>query len=149
MRLDEIWQELPAIHSRVFCSNHKYVKMNWLKECILEVGTEKERKSFEANNAERALKIVPTEVLREKWVRAFGGDSLSAARKKMKEMMLYMIFGMNVLNSGILFNNENLEKFLEASPCNKERLWAFGICFGPDGCSIQAMKARIAKVLIK
>ena len=149
MRLDEIWDLLPQIHARIFESKSEDIKMRWLESCLLEIGTSKERENFRVNNIERTRKLVSIEILQEKWVLAFGGDSQATARKKMKEMMLYMIFGMNVLNSDILFNNGNLDKFLELLPCDAERFWAFSICFGPSGCSFQAMKSRIAKILVK
>lgn len=147
MRIDEIWDGLSDTHHTVFESGCEYIRTPWLKVCLIEVGTEKEKKRFEERRIERLQKVVSAELIQERWLRAFGSDSINTARKKLKEMMLYMVFGMNVLKTDILYNSDNLQKFLERSPCDAERCWAFRVCFGSRGCSVQAMKSKIAKIL--
>lgn len=147
MRIDEIWSELPNIHFVIFQSGLKYIKTSWLRVCKIEVGGEKEKKKFEEWKVQRLEKTIEANLIQTRWIEAFGSDSISAVRKRLKEMMLYMVFGMNILDKNILYNNDNFQKFLEKSPCNDERLWAFKACFGSRGCSIRAMKSKISNIL--
>ena len=149
MRIDEVWPTLSSIHRDIFESSSYYIYTPWIEVCLLEVSSEKERKSFEERKKIRLEKTVSIDWLADKWVKAFGNESIDSARKKLKEMMLYMVFGVNILDPGVLFNNGNLTEFLELSPCTDERLWAFEVCFGRNGCSVQAMKSKIARILNK
>jgi len=147
MRIDEILVELPVIHRSIFESNRDYIHTPWIDLCVLEVGSSKEIIRFEEKKDRRLEKDISIQWLGEKWETTFGSDSIETACLKLKEMMLYMIFGINMLDKSILFNNGNLAEFLEASPCTDERLWAFQVCFGKDGCSVHGMKSKIARIL--
>ena len=147
MRIDEVWRELSSIHYSIFESSFDFIYTPWIDICILEVGPGRERQRFEEKKQRRLEKTISVDWLRDRWIKAFGSDSLDTARKKLKEMMLYMVFGVNMLSKNILFNNDHLAEFLELSPWTDERLWAFQICFGRNGCSVQAMKSRIARIL--
>ncbi len=149
MRIDEVWEALPLIHQLVFESSVDHIYTPWLMACALEVGPDIERKRFEQKKLGRLGKTYPVELLQTNWELAFGSDSLDTARRKMKEMMLYMIFGVNMINNDILFDNGNLADFIELSPCDGDRLWAFQTCFGKNGGSIQSIKSKIVWILNK
>lgn len=147
MKVNEVWVDLKDIHYEIFYSNKKYIYPFWISVCALDIGTEKEKKKFEKSKTERLAKDIPRDWFVVKWLECFGSESVDTARKKLKEMMLYMVFGVNMLDDTVLFNNGNLLKFLEASPCSDERLWAFQTCFGKKGCSIRGMKSKISKII--
>ena len=146
MRVDEVWLDLARIHHLIFDPNLNFIKTDWMAVCTLDIGDEKSRRKFYNAKIERLDKSVSVELLQEKWINCFGSDSIGTARKRLKEMLLYMVFGMNMLDNNILFHNGHLAEFLEVSPCTDERLWAFQVCFG-DNCSIQAIKSKIARIL--
>lgn len=146
MRIDEIWLDLGRIHYLIFESGLSYIKTDWIAVCTLDTGSEKDRRRFHGSKMDRMEKSFSAKVLREKWINCFGSDLIGTARKRLKGMLLYMVFGMNMLDEKILFDNGYLSKFLEISPCTDERLWAFQVCF-TDHSSIKAIKSKIAKIL--
>lgn len=146
MRIDEIWLDFARIHHLIFDSSLDFIQSDWMAVCTLDTGDEKTRRKFYNDKIERLDKSVSVELLQEKWISCFDSNSIGTARKRLKEMLLYMVFGMNMLDEKTLFDNGYLSKFLEISPCTDERLWAFQICFG-DNCSVQALKSKIVRIL--
>ncbi len=148
LRIDEAWRDLDQIHHSIFESGEDYIYPWWLKSCSLDNGTEKQKVAFEKNKANRLTKRVRAKVLQEAWDEAFGGYSLEQARYTLKYMMLFMIFGRNMADTKLLFNNGNLIEFFENYPFDGYRRWAFQVCFGKNA-KPQGIKSKISKILRK
>ena len=148
LKVDEVWSLLDGIHHSIFESDEDYIKPWWYAFCDLDKGTLRQRELFTKDKINALEKPLSTDVLSRRWERAFGGQDLSTARGFMKIMLLFMVFGVKITDRDTLFNNGNLVKFIEKSPCTRYRLWAFQTIFG-DGGSVQAMKTKIAKILNK
>ncbi len=137
MTIWEVWEALDEAHEAIFNTDEQRINRPWLRVCKLETNKEKD------SHINKEFKV---EVLQEKWVIVFGGEDIKSARRFIKFMMLFIIFGSCVADADCLFDNGNLTEFFEAYPSNDERLEAFNICFG-ENADWQAIKAKTSKIL--
>ena len=145
LRVDQVWDMLEDIHCSIFESKTNYIYCWWYGFCELEKGTFKEREKFEKNKQKFLAKLMPVKTLQRRWEGAFSGYDLSTASKLMKIMLLFMIFGIKMVDEESLFDDRNLVNFFAKLQYSGYRLWAFEVCFGTCG-SIQAMKSKIAGI---
>ena len=130
LKIDEIWFMLDLIYRDIFESDRKRINQWWLGFCWMEIGTEQKRKRFEQGRINRIAKSIRVNYLRKRWKIAFGDHDLNTARNFLKLMMLFMIFGTQMLNNSFVSDDEKITQFLTANPCEDYRLWAFESCFG-------------------
>ena len=148
MRIDEVWSGLDKIYSAIFESDEDRVYPFWLESCKLDLASEKQIAGFEREKKLRLSRSVSAMKLQELWFRAFGSTSPDQARNLLKYMMLFMVFGINMIDIESIFNNDNLIDFFEKRyPSSGDRLWAFEICFGKHGSSIHCIKSKMSKII--
>lgn len=136
MTIWEAWEALEEIYEKIFNTDKERVNRQWLSVCpVKQEGIEIQIK-----------RVYDVEFLQEKWIIAFGGRDLKQARKFLKDMMLFIVFGSRMADIGYLFNNGNLTDFFEEYPANEDRLRAFNICFG-ESADWQGIKAKMSKIL--
>lgn len=141
MTIWEVWDQIEEIHGAIFSTDDDVITRHWLSVCKLPSKRDLE------NQLNREYRVAD---LQEAWDTAFGGWELVRARIHMKHMMLFMVFGSDIANPDLIFDNGNLTEFFEKYPLEAEgqRKWAFQICFGEDA-SWRAVKAKISKILRK
>lgn len=137
MTIWEVWDVLDEAYEVIFNTEDERVNRYWLHVCRL--GDSDEKRS----HIERDMNVRD---LQEKWEKAFGGRSLQRAKKTLKHMMLFIIFGSKMSKPERLFDNGNLEDFLQRYPADDDRLRAFTICFG-QYADYQKIKARMSKII--
>ncbi len=137
MTIWQVWEWLGLVHETIFFSDKEGLNRYWLAVCKLK--TDKELRV-------QVDKIYNVEYLQEKWINAFGGASLKQARRVLKHMMLFIIFGSRMADTEYLFDNGNLTEFFENYPADEDRLRSFNICFG-ESADWQTIKAKMAKIL--
>ena len=136
MTIWQVWEILPYVHRCLFEDNKERINRDWLRVCKIS----KSQLEVEIH------KNFSVEYLQDRWIKAFGKDSLEGARKTLKYMMLFMVFGCYVAEADYLFDNGNLREFFEEYPTNEDRLKAFNICFG-ESADWQTIKAKMSKIL--
>lgn len=149
LKIDDVWEDLHNIHRSIFGSSKKYDYQWWISSCFLDRGTDKERQVFEKSKQQRLVKLLPVSEFQRNWVKCFGNNSLDHARIFLKYMMLFMVFGVNMIDTSSLFDNGNLTEFFEKSPSKGYRLRAFEVCFGKNSPRIQTIKTKIRKIIKK
>ncbi len=149
LKIDEVWNNLSQIHNSIFSSGNIYIYQWWIAPCSLDRAEDKERQEFEKQKQKRINKLLPASDFKKKWIKCFGNDSLDHARVYLKYMMLFMVFGVNMISPDQLFDNGNLAEFFETSSSKGYRLWAFEICFGKNYPKVQTIKAKIRKIIKK
>ena len=137
MTIWEVWEVLDEVYQEIFCTTKERTNRYWLSVCRL-----KKEKQLKVQ-MERVYGI---EYLQEKWIVAFGGEDIKQARKFLKFMMLFIVFGSRVVDTDNLFDNGNLIEFFEDYPADEDRLRAFNICFG-ESADWHTLKARMSKIL--
>jgi len=137
MTIWEVWEALEEVHEEVFGSDEERINRHWLSVCRF-----KKDDGLETQIGRN----YGIEYLQEKWETAFGGSDLKQARKLLKYMMLFMIFGSQMADTDYLFDNGNLSEFFEKYPADEDRLRAFNICFG-EYADWQRIKAEISRFL--
>jgi len=137
MSIWQVWERTQEIHRAIFDSGDEFINRHWLEVCCIRCENEKRRQ------IEKRMSVIE---LQEQWRKAFGGESLQQARKILKFMMLFMVFGSRMANTDHLFNNGNLIEFFEKYPANEDRLRAFNICFG-ESVDCSRIKTKMSKIL--
>lgn len=137
MTIWEVWAVLEEAYVAIFNTDEEAISRPWLKACSLKDPSEKR------NHIEKELRVID---LQEAWIKAFGGDSIQRARKTMKHMMLFIVFGSHMAYPENLFDNGDLEEFFEKHPVTRDRLNAFVVCFG-ETADWQKIKSRMSKIL--
>jgi len=146
LRIDEVWDMLDRIHSSIYESGEDYIIPWWIEECKREVGTSEQVAKFNKNKRDKLNTPVSVDRLQAKWFKAFGSEDLKTSRGFLRLMMLFMVFGRELLNKDTLFDNGNLNDFLEATPCTRNRLWAFEKCFGRSR-TVHSLKSKIVSIV--
>ena len=137
---------LGRIHFDIFESDEEYIIPWWIEKCEREIGTADQMAKFNKNKKDKLNALVSVAWLQTKWFKAFGSEDLKTSKEFLKLMMLFMIFGTELLNKDTLFDNGNLSDFLEATPCTKNRLWAFEKCFGRADYA-DSLKSKIVSIV--
>lgn len=137
MTIWEIWEALEKIHGEIFNSDVEVINRHWLSVCRV--------------NKDRGLDVqidsnYGIEYLQEKWISAFGGYDVKQAKRVLKHMMLFIIFGSRMADTDNLFDNGNLMEFFEEYPADEDRLRAFNICFG-EYADWSTIKTKTSKIL--
>lgn len=148
LRIDQVWNLRLQIHFSIFEIDADYTKEWWKEYCELESGIEKQRRAFEKEKRERLAKSIETKQLRSLWKRTFGGEDLATAENLLEIMMLFMVFGTEILNKDTLFNNGNLSNFFEKNQAKGYKFWASQVLFG-EGGSDQGKRSKIVSILNK
>lgn len=146
LKIDQLWRMRRRIFAAVFESKEDYANPWWFKFCHLDVGTENVKADFEKDKESRSNKPIYLPNFQENWIGAFGGSDLVTAEEFFKLMMLFMVFGTELLNKDTLFDNGNLNDFIESTPCTSMRLWAFEKCFGQSGTA-RSLKSKIVSIV--
>lgn len=123
MTIWEVWEALDDIYEAIFNSDEQYINRHWLSVCKLP--SENDLK----NQIEKEYLV---EYLKDRWGCAFGGRKLAKARKFLRYMMLFVIFGSDMACPKKIFRNEKVVEFFDKFPITNERQWAFEVCFGTD-----------------
>jgi hypothetical protein len=137
MTIWEVWNHIEEIHDAIFLADDEVITRHWLFVCELPSPKDLRQAMDKEYNVVR---------LQEAWVVAFGGWELPGARRFLKRMMLFMIFGSDMASTNRIFDNGNLDAFFERYPVENERAWAFRICFGQNA-GWQALKSKMSKIL--
>ena len=146
LRIDEVWNVLNQVHCDIFESGEDYIVPWWIEKCEREAGTSDQVVKFNKNKRDKLNTPISVVWLQCKWVKAFGSEDLKTSKEFLRLMMLFMVFGAELLNKNTLFDNGNLADFLESSPCTENRLWAFEKCFGQGGTT-HSLKAKIVSIV--
>ena len=146
LRINEVWEMFNRIHSSIFEPEEDYIVPWWIEKCKREIGTADEIASFNRNKKNRMAKTLSVTGLQDRWVRALGSEDRKTSRDFIRLMMLFMVFGKELLNKDTIFDNSNIIDFLEKTPCMKNRFWAFEKCFGQCGTA-QSLKSRIVTIV--
>ncbi len=136
MTIWEIWEVLDGVHEEIFNNEEERVSRPWLHVCHFS----KERLDTEVD------RFFPIEFLQQKWITTFGRKKLNRARKLLKRMMLFMVFGSEMADPEQLFDDGHLMQFFQKYPVHQDRLRAFNICFGKLA-SLDTIKYQIFTIL--
>ena len=147
LRIDQLWSKLAKIHNDIFFTNRGYISPWWLHGCELESGTHRQIASFHISKKGRIGKALEVRQLQSLWSRAFGGEDLITAENLLKIMMLFIVFGVELLDTDKLFENGNFQDFFEKNRSGY-RLWAQEILFGKGG-SVQGNRSQLVSMLNK
>lgn len=148
LRIDQIWMMLEPIHRSIFETVERYIQPWWIVNCELESGDYKQRTSFEKSKRFRFEKLLEIKQLRSLWSRAFGGEDPVTAQNILEIMMLFMVFGEDILDKDTLFDNGNLQHFFENSLPEGYRQWASNTLFGGGG-SVHGVRSKLVNILSK
>jgi len=123
MTIWEVWEVIDEVYEAIFNSDEQYINRHWLSVCKLP--SENDLKK----HIEKEYQI---EYLQDRWGCAFGGRKLAKARKFLKYMMLFMLFGSDMACPKKIFRSEKLGEFFDKFPVVRERQWVFALCLGND-----------------
>ena len=148
MTINEVWEKLPYIHSKIFYSVMERITRDWIFVCT--VNTDNTDKLAKFNKDRQSLMQKKDKIIKfeDEWIRCFGDDSLERAELVIKYTMLFMIFGEAMADpEKNIFDNGHLEKLLTKIPNSGMRRWAFEQCL--SGQSLRNAKAKIGVIIDK
>ncbi len=121
MTIREVWEALDEMYEAIFNSDDQNINRRWLSVCKLP--SENDLR----NQIEKEYSV---EYLKDRWGCAFGGRKLAKARKFLRYMMFFMLFGSDMACPKKIFRNEKVGKFFDRFPVAPDRQWTFEVCFG-------------------
>lgn len=139
MTIREVWNILGDAHLLIFQSDEDEIVREWCLpyQCHIKEDIRND-----------IMKAKPVALLRDAWFVCFGSADLIHARRLVRYMMLFAVFGRHADKSSDVYDDASLRRMLQDLDGESERLWAFRSCFNlmPSCASLKRVRRIIRRV---